>query len=529
MNALDHAVIVSYVLAMLALGWVYRHQESRRDYFLGGRAFGWFPLALSAMATQLSAISFISAPAFVGVRDGGGMIWLSYELAVPLAMALLMWAILPRLYRAGFVSIYEFIDARFGRETRFLLSLVFQTSRAFGTGVMVYALALILERMMNIPFWGTIALVGIVTAIYSLQGGMKAVVYSDAAQMIIIFLGIFLCTALAIAALGGLGPLFAGAPTERLLAVDFSRTGFHGDEFGFWPMLFGGIVLYASYYGCDQTQAQRLLSAHDEGVMRKVLLANGLLRFPVVLLYCLMGLALGALALKDPRLSLSALGGVADRLVPTFILSYLPHGLIGLLVVAILAAAMSSLSSVINSLSAVSTEDISLVVKGIDERRYVLISRLAALFWAIVILAFSLFAGDIADTVIEAINKVGSIFYGPILATFALATTTRAVRGSAANIGILGGVGVNLVLWLMVPQVFWFWWNLAGFLATMGFAFVAEGLRRRAWPHLALDGETGELPPPWRETFLLTAWFAAIVALLVAIPSLWDVIGGLIG
>ncbi len=529
MNILDHAVIVSYVLAMLALGWFYRHQESRRDYFLGGRDFGWFPLALSAMATQLSAISFISAPAFVGARDGGGMIWLSYELGVPLAMALLMWAILPRLYRAGFVSIYEFIDARFGRETRFLLSLVFQTSRAFGTGVMVYALALILERMMSIPFWGTITLVGIVTAIYSLQGGMKAVVYSDAAQMIIIFLGIFLCTALAIAALGGPAVLFESVPAERLVAVDFSRSGLAGDEFGFWPMLFGGIVLYASYYGCDQTQAQRLLSARGEGVMRKVLLANGLLRFPVVLLYCLMGLALGALALKDPQLSLAGLGGVADRLVPTFILSYLPHGLIGLLVVAILAAAMSSLSSVINSLSAVSTEDLALVLRGIDERRYVLISRVAALFWAVVILAFSLFAGDIADTVIEAINKIGSIFYGPILATFALATTTRAVRGSAANIGILGGVGVNLFLWLEAPQIFWFWWNLAGFLATLAFALAAEALRRGALPRFVLDGETGGLPPPWRETFLLAAWFAAILALLIAFPALWTGLGRLVG
>ncbi|GEQ97387.1 hypothetical protein JCM17844_10240 [Iodidimonas gelatinilytica] len=123
------------------------------------------------MATQLSAISFISAPAFVGIRDGGGMIWLSYELAVPLAMIFLMWAIMPRLYASGHVSIYEFLEDRFDYVTRFLISIVFQISRAFGTGISIYAIALILESMMGLPFWGAVLMIGVITALYSLQGG----------------------------------------------------------------------------------------------------------------------------------------------------------------------------------------------------------------------------------------------------------------------------------------------------------------------------------------------------------------------
>ncbi|RME63261.1 MAG: sodium transporter, partial [Alphaproteobacteria bacterium] len=306
MNGLDYAVVIGYIAALLGLGYVFREQASRRDYFLGGRSMGWAPLVLSTMATQLSAISFISAPAFVGIRDGGGMIWLSYELAVPLAMIALMWGIMPRLYGAGFVSIYEYLEQRFDKYTRFAISVVFQASRAFATGVMVYAIAIVLESMMGIQFWLAVVIIGVVTALYSLQGGMKAVVYADAAQMIIIFIGIFLCAGFGLYYVGGAESFFANLDHRRLIAADFTSFGFAGDEFGFFPMLFGGLVLYASYYGCDQTQAQRLLSAKNERTMRQILLANGLLRFPMVLMYCTLGLIVGTLAQISPDLPAAA-------------------------------------------------------------------------------------------------------------------------------------------------------------------------------------------------------------------------------
>jgi len=321
MNMFAYMLVAGYLIALLGLGYLYREQASRADYFLGGRSMGWFPLALSTMATQLSAISFISAPAFVGVREGGGMIWLSYELAVPLAMIALMTIVMPRLYSAGFVSIYEFLEERFDKYTRFLISVVFQVSRAFGTGITIYAVALILESMMGMPFWVAVSIVGVVTAIYSLQGGMKAVVYADAAQMIIIFLGIFLCAAYGLHALGGVDNFLTHLDTARLTAVRFDSFGFKGDEFGFLPMLFGGFVLYASYYGCDQTQAQRILSAKNKTTVSQILLANGLLRFPMVLLYCVMGLIIGTLATQAPDLPLADFIKQPDRMIPTFIVT----------------------------------------------------------------------------------------------------------------------------------------------------------------------------------------------------------------
>jgi len=394
MNTLDFAVVLGYLAGLLFLGYFFKEQKSKEDYFLGGREMGTFPLTLSTMATQLSAISFISAPAFVGLREGGGMVWLSYEFAVPLAMLFLMVYILPALYRSGVVSIYDYLERRFGTSTRFLISAVFLVSRSFGTGITIYATALILNSVMGIDFYVAIGLIGVVTIIYSLQGGMKAVVYSDTIQMILIFFGVIMIGVFALNGLGGVDVFLENVNSERLTVLRTDSFGFSGDEWGLLPMIFGGVVLYASYYGCDQTQAQRTLSARNEKTVRKILLFNGLARFPIVLLYCTAGLILGTFATATPEFLAQIDPARPDTLVPLFIVNYLPHGIIGILVVALLAAAMSSLSSVVNSLSAVSIEDyLRLTGKTLTEERYVRWSRVTVFFWGIVIVVFSITVG----------------------------------------------------------------------------------------------------------------------------------------
>ena len=190
MNYIDYIVIACYIIGFLFLGVLFKKSKSGEDYFLGGKSFGWFPLTLSTAATQLSAISFISAPAFVGLKNGGGMMWLTYEFAVPLAMLFLMIFLIPPMYRAGIVSVYGYLENRFGRSTRTLLSTVFQISKAFATGVMIYTVGLILTSVLDIPMWQTIGIIGVVTMVYSLLGGMKAVVYGDVIQMLILLIGI---------------------------------------------------------------------------------------------------------------------------------------------------------------------------------------------------------------------------------------------------------------------------------------------------------------------------------------------------
>ncbi len=522
MNALDYSIIIVYSIAFLGLGYLFKNQKNKKDYFLGGRSFGWFPLSLSVMATQLSAISFISAPAFVGMREGGGMKWLSYEFAVPIAMIFLGSYLIPTLYKSGVVSIYEFLEKRFNRSTRLLLSLVFQISRAFATSVMIYAVALILTSVMAIPFWQTVVLIGVITVIYSYQGGMKAVVYGDMIQMIILFVGIMICFGYGLAYLGGWDQFTELLDRDRLQAVDFSSLGIgNSDGFGFWPMIIGGFFLYASYYGTDQSQVQRLLSANSLNTVRKTILFNGLLRFPITLSYCIMGLVLGTMVMVTPDFADKIPANKPDLMIPIFIRDYLPHGIIGILIVAILSAAMSSLSSAVNSLSAVSTEDFLTHGRNVSHEEYVKYSRLTALFWGVVCIVLAFFAGNIAETVIEAINKVGSVFFGPILATFLIAVKVKKVHARGMNLGLTAGVLCNVYLWLVVgDQLFWFWWNATGAVVTLIIAYLAiivipKGSEKAH--HIEM-----EVANLWtRDTFVLLGFFAFIIAFSLAVPYLF--------
>ncbi len=475
MNFLDYIVIIIYVLGFLWLGKYFSSSGLAKDYFLGGKDFHWFPLSISTAATQLSAISFISAPAFVGLKAGGGMKWLTYEFAVPLAMLFLMVFLIPPMFKMGIVSVYEYLERRYSSSTRILLSLVFQISRSFATSVMIYTVALILTSVMDMPMGATIIIIGVVTLIYSYQGGMKAVVYGDVIQMGILFLGILICLGSGIYYLGGWENFLTNVNADRLTVINFDAYGFaDDDQFGFWPMLLGGFFLYASYYGTDQSQVQRLFSAKDLSTVRKILLCNGLMRFPITLIYCIMGLIIGTMVATMPEFRELIPLDKPDLMIPIFIREYLPHGIIGILMVAIFSAAMSSLSSTINSLSAATVEDFFNRDKQLPDEKYVQYSKYAALFWGIVCIILAFYTGDIADTVIEAINKVGSVFYGPIFATFIAAVGIRRTNYIGANAGLLAGVLVNIYLWKFCPEVFWFWWNAIGAVVTLLFSVVVS-------------------------------------------------------
>ncbi len=533
MNLLDYLIIGGYLLGFVALGYFFKENKNSGDYFLGGRSMGWGPLSLSTMATQLSAISFISAPAFVGLKQGGGMQWLTYEFGVPLAMAFLMVALIPTLYKSGIISVYEYLEKRFDASSRLLISVVFQISRSVATGVMVYTMALILQATVQVDFWISILIIGLITLLYSFQGGMKAVIWGDVVQMIILFLGIITCLFFGISHLGGIDNLIANVDVERVTAVDFSKWGFQNtngdDAFGFWPMLIGGFFLYVSYYGTDQTQSQRLLSAKGMPTIKKLLFANAFFRFPITLTYCIMGLILGTLFFQDVSFqeSLNNVyvanigyleGKKADLMVPVFITHYLPNGVIGILIVAIMSAAMSSLSSTINSLSAVTMEDfVARINPNISDKKYVRFSRLLSLFWGSMCLFFAFFAGSIEGTVIEVINKIGSVFYGPILGAFILAIMTKRTHALAANFGLLLGVFLNIYLWLYVPEIFWFWWNAIGCVVTVVTGILISSIiKKRQKQDAKIVYYAGK-----REVAILFSYFLFILAVSMLLPRLF--------
>ena len=521
MNWLDYTIIAIYLIGFIAMGYFFKDNKDSKDYFLGGKSLGWFPLSLSTMATQLSAISFISAPAFVGLKANGGMKWLTFEFAVPLAMIGIMFFIIPPLYKSGIVSIYEYLEQRFSKSTRKIISVVFQISRALGTGVMVFTMALIIQAVVGISFHYTLIIISVVTLAYSYQGGMKAVVWGDAIQMIILFAGLVICLIVGYSLLKDTGT-FTGFDTDRLQVIDFDNFGiFSGDEYGLWPMLLGGLFLYLSYYGTDQTQAQRLLSARDEGTIKKLLMANGLLRFPVVLVYCVMGLIIGYLVSNIPEFyesiqettrihypgEYAKSGFKPDLMIPVFITNYLPNGLIGILMVGVMSAAMSSLSSTINSLSAVTIEDFfNSGEKKLEGKRYMFISKGLVVFWGSVCILAAYLFGNSQSTVIDLINAISSLFFGPILAAFILAIFFRKVNHIGMNVAIITSVVVNLVFKYLpdlvylfnqgsfyngnasihsaladtgitnVPDLFWIWYNLTGFVIALVVAVIVSKL-----------------------------------------------------
>lgn len=480
LTTLDWIVITTYLAGMLALAvFLGRKQQSRTDYYLGSNRMPSWALATSVVATQCSTNSLLGAPAFVGFVAVGGMLWLQYELAVPLAMLALCMLFMP-VRRTGVISIYAYLEMRLGRESRLLASGCFLFFRGVATGVTVYGVGSVVSMVTGLSYTSAVLILMGITIAYDVLGGMRAVVVSDVIQMLLL-------TAAVVVALAWLyEPLTSHyaelAHRTPALVNDWGLTS--GNDYGFWPMAIGGFFLYMAYYGCDQSQAQRLLSAHDEAATRRVLLLNGLLRFPLVLAYCLVGLGLAAYALENADfvtgLPRTQAGEPNYNLVfPAYVAVEFAPGFAGLAIVGLFAAAMSSIDSALNSLSASTVEDFLARVVHSSERRLFLISKLATLGWGLFAVAFSFQVEHIAPTVLEAINKIGSMANGPLLALFGIGLFLPGVGQRVALIGFALGLLVNLCLWLGVPAVSWLWWNVTGLVVGLFPALLASAFSSR--------------------------------------------------
>jgi SSS family transporter len=481
MSALDLAVVAAYLAGTLLLSaWLSGSNATPDDYYVGGRDMPWWALALSTMATQSSANSFIGIPAFVALVPGGGLTWLQYELAVPLAILIVMRVFVPVFRGLGLVSIYEYLQIRFDRPTRLLLSGVFLVSRALATGVAVYAAAVVVEVCTGLPLAWSVGLMGGITVVYDTLGGMRAVVWTDVLQMAVLLLGIVMCGVYGWSAAGGWDGLVTHLDPARVPAIEWAHGIGDGARAPLWGFVVGGLVLYVAYYGVDQSQVQRQLSASSVQDAQRLLAANALARFPLTLLYAGMGLLMAAVYARHAALREAIPADRLDFLVPRFIQLTLPSGIRGLIVAAILAAAMSSLDSALNSLSAATMRDF--IGSRLAARRPLLTARLTTLAWGVVITAVGLQAGHFASNVIEGINRVGALFYGPLLAAFASGILDRRATGGAVRLGVAAGLGLNLLLMLVFgTALFWMWWNVAGVLVAFAtcWAWSRQGASRR--------------------------------------------------
>ena len=526
MGAVDWAIIFVYIAVLIGLSWRWgRGQANPTDYYVGGRQLPWLAVAISTMATQTSAISFISIPAYVALKPGGGLTWLQYEFGVPLAMILVIAVLIPFFRRLKLVTVYEYLELRFGPPVRTLLSAVFLLSRGLSTGVAVYAAALVLSVCLDKPIGFTILLMGVATVIYDTLGGMKAVVYSDVIQMLVLVTGLMLCIVFAVQDLGGVSSVLTTFPAERLRTIEWASGIGDSATTPFWAFLLGGIFLYASYYGVDQSQAQRELSAPSVEECKRSLLFNGMARFPLTLLYLGLGIAVGAVYLHFPEFRAEVPADHPDYLIPEFILYRLPVGVKGILIAALLAAAMSSLDSALNSLSAVTLRDFIEKKWHLSEKQLLRLGKLTTVAWGGLITFFAFYVGQISETVIEAINKIGSAFYGPILAAFLAGILIERISLRGVIIGILAGVGLNLSLWLSNAPIHWMWWNLFGCVMSLAAAYLASLF----WPQITPVNRdyllTGRrLKAAWSDSaklyWLLLAYFGVMVLVGVGIMDM---------
>lgn len=488
MAAADWLVLAVYLVGMILLSvWLARGQRDDADYYVGGRRLPWWAVGISIVATQSSAISFVSIPAFVALRPGGGLAWLQYELAVPLAMLFLLVFLVPRLRARSLVSVFEFLAQRFGAPTGRMLALVFMLSRGLATGIGVYATALVLAPMLGWELPATILLIGVVAVVYDTIGGMKAVVVSDVIQMALIVGGACLAIGVAWADVGGAGAAWASLGEERRTAAQWATGLGDGAAVPFWAYLVGGFFLYASYYGTDQSQVQRLMATASPRAAQRAVLLGGVLRLPLTLVYLTLGVAVGAVYATSPALQAAVPSDRLDALLPQFILLYLPVGVKGLVLAAILAAAMSSLDSAINSLSAVTMRDFVEPWLKPAEAARMRWSKGTTVGWGVLVTAMAFGAGSIDRTVIEAINKIGSAFYGPVLATFVIGLVVRWVSGPAMIAGVAAGVGANVAVWLSGAPIHWMWWNVLGCGVTALVAAVGSLVWKRA--AVGVEGE----------------------------------------
>ncbi|WP_281658633.1 sodium:solute symporter [Halobacillus sp. Cin3] len=482
-TVIDYIIFVVYVLGTAFIGAAFgKNQKSTKDYFLGGRSIPWWAIGLSVMATQASAITFIGAP---GWGYDGGLTRIITFINVPLAMAFLIATIVPFFYKTEVYTAYEYLERRFDVKTRTLTAGLFLIARGLATGVVLYAPALVLSVITGVDVNIMIILMAVIAVSYTVLGGISAVIWTDVIQMVVLWIGAGLSVFIIFQDVpGGWGEVMSTASqTGMLESIDFSTD--LSVEYSIWAGVIGGFFLHAAYFGTDQSQIQRVLTSKSIRESKLSLVLSGVLLIPQMLLFLLIGVLLYIFYqyAGDPNIN------NLNELFPRFVVNELPVGISGLIIAGVFAAAMSSLDSALNSLSAVSVRDFysKFMKKNQSEEHYLKASRYATVFWGIYATIFAFFAGNLGP-VIEAVNQIGSYFYGALLGVFILAIFTKRVNGTGAFAGVIAGM---LAVWAVTvfAEISWLYNNLVGAVVAVAAGY-AVSLLSKTPPKEKLEGLT---------------------------------------
>ncbi|HLW85918.1 MAG TPA: sodium:solute symporter [Candidatus Sulfotelmatobacter sp.] len=467
LNRVDFLIIALYLAGITLFGLRFRKKHrSLRDYFLAGRDIPWWAIALSIVAAETSTLTIISVP---GIAYDTNFTFLQLVMGYLVGRVVISFVLLPHYFRGDLYTAYELIERRFGRGLRSLTAGLFLLTRAAAEGVRVYAVSIVVSIALGTGEVTSIAIITALTLVYTFEGGLAAVIWTDVVQTAIYVGGtlVGLVTILHLVPGGWAAIHAAAAGAGKLRVFDFSANFWL--PYTFWAGVIGGAFLTTASHGTDQLIVQRLLAARGQKQSVTALLSSGVAVFFQFALFLTVGVMLWAYY-RVP----SATFGRADRIYPTFIVSRMPHGISGLLIAAILAAAMSNLSAALNSLSSSSIMDFYVRFRPqADEQTKMRLSRVATLFWALLLFALAVLSLNKVGRVVEVGLQIASIAYGALLGVFLLGVLTRRANQRGAMVGMVFGFGVELYLWLGT-RVPWTWWVMIGTCVTFGVGYGAS-------------------------------------------------------
>ncbi|MEW6527434.1 MAG: sodium/solute symporter [Spirochaetota bacterium] len=526
MGAIDWIIVVLYSICVIGIGYIIgKKQKNQADYYIASQKASAWLTGSSLAANQVSAISLIGVPAFIAVKHNGGLTWLQYELALPLSMIFLILFVIPAFRSYQGFSIYEWLEKRFGKQTRVILALVFLLSRSLATGVAIVATSYVFSVMTDLNLYVSIVTISLISLIYTSIGGILADIYTDVMQLVVLLLSTVLFCGIILFVLNGHTAFTLDY--QRLKIFNYVSFGIlDGNTFSLAPMLCGGFFLYISYYGFDQSQAQRFFSCRSTDAAQKAIIINTIVRFVIVMLYSFLGILLLLLLSVDNTLRSLLSNQQPDMLIPTFIKHYIPAGLKGVVISGILAASMSSMDSAINSLSAITYNDALKVayekIESTRDKTKLFLSRVLTVLWGVITTLFAIVFAGSSETVVELVNKIGSLLYGPICAVFIIGMITRKKIHQLAVIGgFATGILVNVYIWLFLPKVSWMWWNATGFFAAILFPFVISLFTGSGY--VSDSGYTINYftKNTWFKAIVLVMWFMAIICFFVLIENVF--------
>jgi solute:Na+ symporter, SSS family len=479
-NWLDGFIVISYLIAITLYGSHFRKkQQSLRTYFLGGKTIPAWALALSIVATETSTLTIIGTP---GIAFAGNFTFLQLILGYLVGRVFISLVLIPAYYKGEMFTAYELMQRRFGAWIKHASAIMFLITRALAEGVRVVAIATVVGIVLGSGDIWSILIVSALTLIYTFEGGLTAVIWTDVIQLFI-YLG---CTLIAFFVILGLIPngwqgVLAGAgPDMRKFAIWNFSLNFH-IPYTFFGGLIGGAFLNTASHGVDQLIVQRLLAAKNERDSKIALLSSGVVIFFQFALFLLIGTMLYSFHSYNPKMILPTSGKAIlyDRIFPAFIVNYLPHGVRGIMIAAILAAAMSNLSSSLNALASTTVVDFHrlFMKRAIGDAAQLRISRWITVIWGFILTILAIALTHAVKSVLEAGLTIASIPYGSMLGAFLLGVWTKKANQAGAFFGMAVGFFSMLAIWHFTTIAFTWYVSIgtaitftAGYIASLYFA-----------------------------------------------------------